>query len=127
MRKEIAAVFTAFMLTASPLLAAEKMTGAELTMLLSSGKDLRLGGPGKGYSGTLSLTADGKGKGSVKLDSGDIIPIEGVWKIKKDRFCRTWKGGRDSGKEVCETWTKTGPTSVEVFVGKKDMGSNSWE
>jgi hypothetical protein len=116
---------------ATPLLAAEKMTGAELTTLLSNGKELRLGGPGKGYSGTLTLTADGTGKGtgrgSVTLDSGDVIPIEGVWTIKKDRFCRTWKGGRDAGKEVCETWTKTGPKAVEVFVGKKDMGSNSWE
>jgi hypothetical protein len=115
------------LLISAPAIAAEKMTGRELTALLAGGKTIILGGEGKGYSGTLSLTTDGKGKGSVTLESGDVIPIEGVWSIKRDRFCRTWKGGRDAGKEICETWTKTGPKTVEVFNGKKDMGSNSWE
>jgi hypothetical protein len=104
----------------------QKMTGQELTALLGQGKELILGGPGKGYAGTLSLGADGKGKGQVKLDNGQVIPIEGVWAIKKDKFCRTWKGGRDAGKEICETWVKTGDKSVEVMVGKKDLGTNSW-
>ncbi|MCD7109342.1 hypothetical protein LRX75_09805 [Rhizobium sp. DKSPLA3] len=103
------------------------MTGAELTALLANGKVILLGGPGKGYSGTLNITADGKGKGEVKLAGGDIISIEGVWKIKKNRFCRVWKGGRDAGKEVCETWVKTGPKAVDVIAAKKNIGSNSWE
>ncbi|WP_431321575.1 hypothetical protein [Rhizobium sp. YTU87027] len=109
-----------------PAAAAEKMTGEELTALLGRGKELILGGPGKGYAGSLTLDANGSGKGQVKLDNGQVIPIEGVWAIKKDKFCRTWKGGRDAGKEICETWVKTGPKSVEVMVGKRDLGVNSW-
>ena len=106
--------------------AAERMTGKELTALLSHGKELILGGPGKSYAGSLMLDANGTGKGQVKLDCGEVIPIEGVWAIKKDKFCRTWNGGRDAGKEICESWVKIGPKSVEVMVGKKDYGTNSW-
>lgn len=126
MRNYVFGLLTALLIS-TPALAAEKMKGAELSALLANGKEIILGGPGKGYSGTLNLTADGKGKGQVTLESGDVIQIEGVWKIKKDHFCRTWKGGRDAGKEVCETWTKTGPNAVNVTAGKKDLGNNSWK
>jgi hypothetical protein len=37
-----------------------------------------------------------------------VIPIEGVWPITNDTFSRTWKGGRDGGKKICETWVKSG-------------------
>lgn len=120
------ATFIASMILATSTIAAEKMTGKELTALLANGKEILLGGEGKGYKGNLVLTKDGKGKGHVTLDSGEIIPIEGVWKIQKNRFCRTWKGGRDAGKQVCETWVKTGPKAVEVMVGKKSVGNNYW-
>jgi hypothetical protein len=124
--RNILSVAVAALLISGVAEAAETMTGKELTTLLGHGKNLILGGPGKGYAGGLSLSADGKGKGQIKLDSGDVIPIEGVWVIKKDRFCRTWKGGRDAGKQICESWVKTGPKSVEAMVGKKDLGTNSW-
>jgi hypothetical protein len=124
--RNILSVAVAALLMSGAADAAETMTGKELTTLLGHGKNLILGGPGKGYAGSLSLSADGKGKGQIKLDSGDVIPIEGVWAIKKDRFCRTWKGGRDAGKQICESWVKTGPKSVEAMVGKKDLGTNSW-
>jgi hypothetical protein len=105
---------------------AEKMSGAELTALLGSGKEIILGGPGQGYTGKLTLSKDGTGVGEVKLEDGTIIPIEGVWRIRGSKFCRTWKGGRDAGKQICETWIKTGPKSVSVKVGKDDKGVNSW-
>ncbi len=57
---------------------AERKTGKELTALLGEGKELNLGGPGKGYAGSLILSADGTGRGQIKLDNGDVIPIEGV-------------------------------------------------
>ncbi|MGR9203994.1 hypothetical protein ACU8OG_08615 [Rhizobium leguminosarum] len=107
--------------------AATAMTGKELQALLSNGKELTLGGPKEGYAGQLSIMKDGTAHGQVKLDSGDVIPIEGVWHITGNKFCRTWKGGRDAGKEICETWNKTGPNSVRVLNGKKDLGKNSWE
>ncbi|MDP9808455.1 hypothetical protein J2W42_001293 [Rhizobium tibeticum] len=125
MRVVISALATTLAIC-SPAAAAEKMTGKELTALLGQGKELMLGGPGKGYQGSLTLDANGTAMGQVKLDSGQVIPIEGVWAVKKDKFCRTWKGGRDAGKEICETWVKTGPKSVEVIVGKRDLGTNSW-
>lgn len=115
-------------LVASPVIAtaADKMSGKELTALLSQGKHLTLGGKGEGYTGALDLTANGKGKGQATLDDGTVIPIEGAWHIKGNKFCRTWKGGRDAGKEVCETWVKSGAKAVKVMVGKEDMGVNSW-
>ncbi|MGF2015092.1 hypothetical protein [Nostoc sp. DedVER01b] len=118
---------TASILFASPTFAASTMSGKELTALLSQDKQLILGGPKEGYQGELNISKEGTAKGQVKLDSGDVIAIEGVWHIAGNKFCRTWKGGRDAGKEVCETWVKTGPTSVQVKNGKKDLGVNSWK
>ncbi|OWV90388.1 hypothetical protein [Rhizobium sp. R693] len=116
----------ALVVIAGPGLAATAMTGKELTELLADGKELTLGGPKDGYSGHLSVMKDGTADGSIKLESGDVIPIQGVWHINGNKFCRTWKGGRDAGKEVCETWNKTGPTSVHVTSGKRDLGNNAW-
>ncbi|WP_275785761.1 hypothetical protein [Pararhizobium gei] len=110
----------------TPANAADKTLKKEdLTALLESGKTLRLGGEGMGYSGSLTLSADGKGKGSAKPDGGTAIEISGSWKIKGDKFCRTWKG-LDKGKEVCETWRLTAPGHVDVYQGKKKIGANSW-
>lgn len=113
-------------LMSTQALAASVMSETDLKALLGDGKTLTLGGPKDGYSGSLNLTKDGHGSGSIKLSSGDVISIEGVWRINGNKFCRTWKGGRDAGKEVCETWTKTGANSVHVTSGKKDLGNNSW-
>ncbi|MDR7148024.1 hypothetical protein [Rhizobium sp. BE258] len=110
----------------SHALAAGAMTGKELSALLAGGKDLTLGGPTEGYSGELHVMKDGSANGQVKLKSGDVIPIEGKWEIKGNKFCRTWKGGRDAGKEICETWVKSGPNTVHAMNGKKDLGVNSW-
>jgi len=124
--KRVAAFAVILLIGAMPAIAATAMTGKELTTLLSNGKELTLGGPKEGYSGTLSISKDGTAKGQVKLDSGDMIPIEGKWHIAGNKFCRTWKGGRDAGKEICETWKKTGPNSVRVMSGSRDLGVNSW-
>ncbi len=124
--KRIAAFAVILVFGAFPAIAATAMTGKELTALLSNGKELSLGGPKEGYSGSLSISKDGTAKGQVKLESGDVIPIEGKWHIAGNKFCRTWKAGRDAGKEICETWNKTGPNSVRVMNGKRDLGLNSW-
>ncbi|WP_105436495.1 hypothetical protein [Neorhizobium tomejilense] len=116
-----------FVLFATQTIAATAMSGKELQTLLSNGKVLTLGGPKEGYSGELSIMKDGTAHGQVKLDSGNVIPIDGVWHISGNKFCRTWKEGRDAGKEICETWNKTGPKSVDVLNGKKGLGKNSWE
>lgn len=105
--------------------AGKAIKGAELTALLNNGKTLTLGGKGEGYSGTLILAKDGTAKGSVKTDDGKTINLVGTWKIKGDKFCRTWTD-LDSGKEVCETWRIKSPTQVEVYVGKTRAGLNSW-
>ncbi|MCV9966171.1 hypothetical protein OIU34_30320 [Pararhizobium sp. BT-229] len=110
----------------APVEAADKaLKEADLKALLASGKTLQLGGKGMGYSGTLDLSADGAGTGSAKTDDGTVINISGSWKIKGDKFCRTWKD-LDGGKEVCETWRLTSPNHVDVFRGKEKIGANSW-
>ncbi len=124
--KRIAAIALILAIGALPAVAATAMTGKELTDLLSNGKELILGGPKEGYSGTLLISKNGTAKGQVKLDSGDVIPIEGKWHIAGNKFCRTWLAGRDAGKQVCETWNKAGPNSVRVMTGKRDLGLNSW-
>lgn len=73
-------------------IAATAMIGKELQALLSDGKVIAMGGPKEGYSGELSLLKDGTAHGQVKLDSGDVISIDGVWHISGNTFCRTWKG-----------------------------------
>jgi hypothetical protein len=104
----------------------QKMTGAQLTALLSQGKTLTLGGPGTGMSGELTISADGTAVGHGQGDKGFKFDIEGVWKIKGDQFCRTWKGGRDSGKEVCETWIVVAPNKAKIMANGKDIGLKSW-
>lgn len=102
-----------------------KMSGADLTALLASGKTVKLGGPGEGYTGQLTLHADGRGSGAAKTDDGTVIAIEGVWRIKGDKFCRTWTG-LDGGKEICETWVLVDDNKVHVMNGKKKIGTNQW-
>lgn len=113
-------------LAASTAYAAGKdMKEAELKSLLEGGKTLQLGGKGLGYTGTLDLAADGTGKGAAQPDGGDKIVINGKWRIKGDKFCRTWEG-LDGGKEVCERWHLVAPNKVEVYQGKQMTGVNSW-
>ncbi|MBY5741967.1 hypothetical protein [Rhizobium leguminosarum] len=107
-------------------IAATAMIGKELQALFSNGKVIALGGPKEGYSGELSVLKDGTAHGQVKLDSGDVISIDGVWHISGNTFCRTWKGGRDAGKSVCETSNKTGQKSVSMLNGKESIGGNTW-
>jgi hypothetical protein len=103
-----------------------KMTGAELTTLLGHGKTVMMGGPGLGMTGQLVVNADGTASGSGKVDSGQTFNISGTWLIKANQFCRTWQGGRDSGKQVCETWVLTAPNVARVMVKNKQIGQNSW-
>lgn len=114
-----------FVTTAGLSAADKSFKEADLKALLASGKTLQLGGKGMGYCGTLDLSADGAGTGSAKTDDGTVIKISGSWKIKGDKFCRTWKD-LDAGKEVCETWRLTSPNHVDVYRGKKKIGANSW-
>lgn len=111
---------------ASAALAASAMSAKEMSGLLSNGKEITLGGPSEGYTGHLSLNKDGTGHGQVKLLDGTVVPIDGVWRLSGNKFCRTWKAGRDAGKEICETWNKAGKNSVHAMNGKKDLGVNSW-
>lgn len=113
-------------LVASAALAASAMTAKEMSGLLSNGKELILGGPKEGYTGNLSINKDGTAHGQVKLEDGTVIPIDGVWHLSGNKFCRTWKAGRDAGKEICETWNKSGKNTVHAMNGKKDLGVNSW-
>ncbi len=83
-----------------------------------------LGGPGEGYKGQLTLSADGTGKGNATTDKGDKISLSGKWRIKGDKFCRTWKGM--DKKELCETWQKDGPTKAVIMVDGKKLGVNHW-
>jgi hypothetical protein len=112
---------------AIPATAEEAMTGAQITELLSGGKTIMLGGPGTGYSGELTLNADGTGKGEAKTDDGSrIIPIDGTWEVRGDKFCRIW-AEVSGGNEICETWVIVAPNKVKVMDGDKQLGVNYWE
>ena len=124
--KSIFLVFSILLLATFPTAAADVfMTGDELRALFTADKTINLGGPGEGYAGTLTIKADGTGAGEAKTDDGKVIALEGTWRIKRDSFCRKWKG-LDKGKEVCEAWKKTADNRVEVQVKKKKTGVNSW-
>jgi hypothetical protein len=112
-----------FVAACSSAVAAEVLTGPQLTELLAGGKTVHLGGPGTGYSGDLVLSPDGTGSGSATTDDKKKIKLQGTWKIKDDTFCRTWKG-IDKGKEVCETWLLVEPSKVKVFL---EIGTNWWD
>ena len=101
------------------------LTGEQLAQLTQNGITLKLGGAGLGYSGSLKLSKNGKGKGSATTDAGDKVSIAGTWKIEDGKFCRIWKG-LDEGQQVCETWYPASGNSVEVYNGKKRIGVNSW-
>jgi hypothetical protein len=103
----------------------KQMTGPQLKSLLEAGKDLKLGGPGHGYHGELTLNQDGTGKGQAIADSGEKFIIEGTWEIVGDEFCRTWKD-MDDGKTVCERWILIKENKVEVHTSAGKIGVNSW-
>lgn len=103
-----------------------QMSGDELRALLSAGKEISLGGPGTGYSGSLMLDADGTGAGKAKTDDGKkTFTLNGTWSIKGNEFCRTWKE-LNKGEEVCESWVKTGDNQVDVLANGKKIGVNHW-
>ena len=103
-----------------------QMSGDELKALLSAGKEISLGGPGTGYSGSLMLNTDGTGAGNAKTDDGKkTFVLTGSWSIKGNEFCRAWKEF-DKGEEVCESWVKTGNRQVDVLVAGKKVGVNHW-
>lgn len=122
MRKVIVLALT---MIAGSAVAQDAMTGDELEALLGTDRTITLGGPGAGYSGQLSLKADGTASGSAKSDDGTVTEIAGVWYIEGDRFCRNWTN-IDQGKEVCETWVKDGPNKARVLVDGKEIGVTSW-
>jgi hypothetical protein len=105
---------------------AADMTGPELKALMQNGKTLSLGGGGSGYQGSLTINADGTASGSATTDKGKVIEIQGTWRVKGNKFCRSWKG-LDGGKEVCETWRKNSDNNVTVLVNGKNIGVNSWQ
>ena len=124
-RSALAAAVGAMFLATAPALAADAMTNAELTALLSGGKTIALGGPDAGYTGELTLNADGTGKGEAKTDDGKVLTLTGTWRIEGDHFCPTWQEFND-GKEVCETWVKDGTNKVKVMLGGEQIGVNHW-
>jgi len=127
----LAAALAAFTFAAGAGFAAEdtkvKMTGTQMTDLLKAGKTLQISGPGgKVFTGTLVLTADGKGTGETKSEDGKTTTkIEGTWRVKKDRFCHTWKGV--DADEVCEGWVVIEPTKVSAVAKKKEVAIYWWQ
>ena len=115
----------AFSALAAGASAQSGMSQADLEKLTRNGITLTLGGEGQGYSGSLKLNKNGKGRGSATLDNGNKINLQGAWVIRNGQFCRTWKG-IDNGQEVCETWVLTSGRSVDVYNGDQKIGVNSW-
>lgn len=102
-----------------------QMTEAQLKQLTSKGRTLQLGGPGAGYAGELRLKRNGTGRGSATTDSGDKIAFSGTWEVRGNQFCRVWEGLSTDVSEVCEDWILTTPTSVDVYIGTKKIGTTA--
>ena len=120
--------FTFSLLVASAALAQSgtAMTTEQLTQLTANEITLKLGGEGMGYAGSLKLSNNGKGEGSVNVNAGGgKHSISGTWKIEDGKFCRIWKDV-NKGQQVCETWYLTAERAVEVYNGKQKIGVNSW-
>jgi hypothetical protein len=73
------------------------------------GKELILGGPGKGMPAVSCSLPMAPARAQSSSKAATLS--------RSKAFYRTWKDGRDAGKETCETWVKSGPKSVEVLVG----------
>lgn len=104
---------------------ADPMTQDQLSALTAPGVELRLGGPGMGYEGNLTLTPDGRGAGQATTDAGDVITLDGTWVVRDGQFCRTWLAPAE-GAEVCEVWVPTSDRSADVFVDGEKAGANAW-
>lgn len=102
-----------------------QMIQEQLTALTKSGRTLQLGGPGEGYGGELRLSRNGTGKGEAVTDDGNRLTLTGTWEIRDGEFCRAWEEFGD-GAEMCERWILTSPASVDVFLGDRKIGVNSW-
>jgi hypothetical protein len=114
------------MLAAFPAAAKDKrLKGAEITAMLSGGKTIRITSAGKGYTGEVVLTPDGKGAGQGKTGDGKTVEIAGTWSVKKNRFCHQWTG-LDT-KEVCEAWIQIEPKKVRVVIKKQEIAVIAWD
>jgi hypothetical protein len=101
------------------------MKGTEITALLKDGKTIRVTSAGKGYTGEVVLTADGKGAGTGKTSDGKTVQLAGTWSIKKNRFCHLWTGV--DTKEVCERWIMIEPKKIRVVVKKQETAVIAWD
>ena len=119
------AVLAMFVAGAGHAQSGKPLDNDQLVGLTKNGITLQLGGEGTGYTGSLKLSRNGKGKGSATMDDGNKISIVGTWAIKDGKFCRTWSD-LDGGKEVCEHWYPTSGRSVDVYNGNAKLGVNSW-
>lgn len=124
MRTNAMAVALAVMFAGCATSHADDMSGEDLKALLADGLTMKLGGPGEGYTGEVKLSLDGTGVGSAVLDDGKVLDIRGTWEVAGDQFCRNWQF--DDFKRTCETWRKVGPNRVDVLIGGKRVGVNSW-
>ena len=124
MRTLFTALALAIVLAAPGASRAEDMSGDKIRALIGDGITFKLGGPGEGYEGNIKLEPDGTGKGSAVLNNGKRLDVTGTWELEGDQFCRKW--AFDDYKRTCETWKMVGPNRIEVFVGGKRIGVNSW-
>lgn len=111
--------------TSSNIVTDNQLTGEELKLLLSNGKQLILGDSSVKYSGQITLNGSGAGEGQVETSDGKTIPLRGTWKIIGNEFCRKWEA-IDNGSEICEKWVRVSEKKVDVYVDNKRIGVNSW-
>ena len=106
--------------------AAEKPLSAKrMATLLASGKTIKITGAGDHYSGTLVLTADGKGTGEGKTADGRAVTFAGTWQLKRNRFCHQWNDIEKA--EVCEVWVPIEPKKAAILVKRTEVGIVTWE
>jgi hypothetical protein len=80
---------------------------------------------GQKYTGRVNLEPGGRLTGSLNVAGHGAVALNGNWRLQGAQICRTL--GAAQPEVVCETWFRTGPKEVVVWVDGKDVSINRWQ
>jgi hypothetical protein len=115
MRVAIASVATGiFVIGAAPGLAAGRLAPSDIQATFFNGQPFTASTPSN-VKFTMVFTPDGKVSRQPLGNAG--LKGEGTWKLDKDGFCTTWKGGKPN----CFIVSATGENKWSVMKGPTVM------
>jgi len=103
------------------------LSAAEMQTLLGNGLSVASmdnEGGGK-FTGCVNLEPGGRFTGTLNVAGHGAIALNGSCRLQGAQICRTL--GPAQPEVVCETWIRTGPKEVTVWVDGKDVSINRWQ